>query len=938
MLQKEPSNYERQLVALGRALQALREEKTADAVVKATLDYLQAEFDYALIWLGLYDRVEHRLMGKGGVCPQGDASLLKQRISLNPGDLLEQVVIQQRPLGIPDLRDEPRAGDWRRVAQKHNIQGAVLFPIRYKDRCFGVVLLGSLLWGTSPHAEEKARLSMILGTLAETLYQLETEQQRQQAKRPDQPLLSLLHKLRALPSLSKRLEAVVEETHHFIAPHRTNVYWYEPEQRYFWRRVGHRDKTAHSAEADENSIWMQEVGGFYQALSADQLVAIGEARSSLKADVTERLMQQIQARSLIAAPILYQGELLGFLTVEGNEARIWLEEEKNYVRGAAQLIALTAPLEVLETTIQQVRGDQALTAEVTHALYSEDDWRTTLRRCAEQVLQRFKAERFLVLLHNPNQKTFTIYYQHQVGQRRPVAAALDPLNPVDWQMLERSTEAVGIENLQDDLKLMAWRSVFLDLELRSLLVCSTSIGKPLEGLLVVGHEATRSWSRAERELLKVVSQQIGLLLHQLQLQLQTAHLQTNYQSLQWGLTTLRQIQQLEPLERTSTQQIAHLLQAPLVALLTWRAGQTVAQITAPVVAKSTFAVATDVDISLFADPLLQEALHHDGLLIVRSEQLTPETRQWLTGSEIGQVLVFPLHTAPEHEPTGIVLAADHAERVWSEQQLNTLGMLIQQLSWSRRYLMTRDTLLEQRTQLEQLNWYKQRHLEESYRILSGGVRRLNELSHQKDAFSTLRCHQVLRHLSSTLSSGASTLKQEQWQLQSEYETISLASLLKRGLERLDGLIKQRQLWSQVHNDANVCIGGDVVKIEFILYEILMAACQRSPVGARLDIWCRQMDARWLELSITDNGVIEPQLMEALETGRSGDLLAPSVLDHPPGLHLAICQSLMQHLGGECTFCFLEDGRVLSRLMLPIAVSPPVRQSPRKATELTSGFF
>ncbi|QYO68922.1 hypothetical protein [Leptolyngbya sp. 7M] len=92
---KEPSNNEKQLVTLGRALQALREEETVDGAVKIVLDYLQTGFDYALIWVGLYERVEHRLSGKGGYCLNGEKNLLKQRIHLNPGDLLEQVVIQQ---------------------------------------------------------------------------------------------------------------------------------------------------------------------------------------------------------------------------------------------------------------------------------------------------------------------------------------------------------------------------------------------------------------------------------------------------------------------------------------------------------------------------------------------------------------------------------------------------------------------------------------------------------------------------------------------------------------------------------------------------------------------------------------------------------------------------------------------------------------------------
>lgn len=932
---KEPSNNERQLVALGRALQALREEETVDGAVKVALDYLQAGFDYALIWLGLYERVEHRLSGKGGFCPTGDKSLLKQRIHLNPGDLLEQVVIQQRSLGVPDLRDEPRAGEWRSMAQRFAIQGTVILPIRHKDRCFGVVLLGSLLWGTSPHAEEKARLTMVLGSLAEALYQFEVEQQRRATKRPDEPLLSLLGRLRTLPTLKKRLEAVIEETHRFVAADRTNIYWYEPQQRYFWRRAGNRDKATHLNDSStEKTIPVQDLGSFYQALTADQLVSVGEARSSLKADTTGRLMQQIQARSLIAAPILLQGELLGFLTVEGTEARIWHEEEKKYVRGVAQLVALVAPLEEVEETIQQIKRDQALTVEVTHALYSEADWNSTLRRCGDQILQRFKAERFLVLLYNPDRKKFEIRYQQQVANRRPIAVALDTLNPVDWQMLERSAEAIGVENLDSDLKLMAWRQLFLDLEVRSLLVCSTSIGKPIEGLLVIGHEATRSWNRTERELLNVVSQQIGLLLHQFKLQDHTDQLQKTYQAIQWGLTTMQQIQQPERLEQAAVQQIAQLLQVPLTALITWQPASTTARITASTFTKPQFGVATEAAISL-TDPLLQWALQNDSLQPFKINDISLETRQWLNGVDLGQVLVYALRTAPEHEPTGLIIVGEQTERTWSQHQLSAFGILVNQLAWCRRYLALTETLLMQRSTLEQLNWYKHRRLEEIYRILGVGVRRLNELSHQKDALSSMRYHQVLRHLGNTLTASTPLLKQEQWQFQDNYETVALASLMKRSLERLDGLIKQRQLWSQVHNQANLSIGGNIAKIEFIVHEILMAACLRSPLGGRLDIWCRQVDANWLEMSITDNGLIEPKLLEQMELGRAHDLLAPSLLDQPPGLHLAICQALMRRMGGEFSLDHLEDGRMLSRLIIPVAAGTPTQ--PRNEPEI-SGFF
>ncbi|MBW4517072.1 MAG: GAF domain-containing protein [Timaviella obliquedivisa GSE-PSE-MK23-08B] len=919
--QRESVSYNKQLVALELALQDLREEETEEGLIRVTLEYLKSDLQYAVAWLGRYDRSSHQLVGKGGNCSTGgDPSFFKQRFTVAPGNLLEQVLAQQHPLGIPNLQEESRGGEWSIAARKFNIQGTVFFPIRYKNTCLGIVLLGSALWGTSPHAEEKTRLSMILGELAKSLYLLEADQQRQQLKRLDEPLLNLLPKLRSLPNLQRQLEAIVDETHRFMMPHRTSIYWYEPKGRYFWKRLGNRGIGFMAREGKPSEeISVQEVTSFYYAMGADQLVSIEDAANLLQANQTGRLTQMIQARSLIAAPIIYQGELLGFLSVEGNKVQTWTEEEKNFVRGAAHLVGLTAPLDQTEKAIQQVKLDQGLTTEVSRALHSEEDWQSSLKKCTEQLCQRFKIERFLVLLYNKDLKKFEIVYQNQLpGKRRPLPTVLERLAPVDWQMLERSLEAIAIENLDDDLKLVAWRKTFLDLGMRSLLVCNTSVGKPPEGLIVIGDDATRSWSHVERELFQTVSQQVGLLTHQIQLQRQTDQLQKNYQAVQWGLTTLRQTQDLERLEQVATQQIAKILQAPLVALLTWQPGRTSARVVAPVVnQQQQFGLIADLLIPTQTDSLIQAALQADGLISLGHDEISPETRYWLSGSEIGQVLALALRTDPDHEPTGIILVGDRQNRTWTDNQMNVLGILASQLAWCRRNLGLTSSLVVQKETLEQLNWYKQRRLEEVYRILGMGIRRLNELPSQPDTASNLRYPQILRYLGSTLSAMAPLLKHEQWQFHEHDASISLASLLKQALERVDVLFKQRQLWLQVHNEANLNLNGDIAKIEFIFHEILVLACARSPVGGRLDIWCRQKDANFLDLSVTDQGRLEPQLLEALQAGRSTDLLLPSLLDQLPGLHLTICQGLMQRIGGEFNLSTMEDNRSLSTLVIPL---------------------
>jgi hypothetical protein len=216
--EQRPKDLEEQIAGLDRVLQTLREEENVEVLLETALGYLQAEFDWRLIWIGLYDRQAHRLLGKGGMTPNGDLSFLKQRFSLTPGDLLEQVVIQLQPVGVPDLRSENRAGEWRKAAQTYNIQGTTLFPLRYKDRCYGVILLGTDVWGSSPNSGGKTQLPIVFGALATALYQVEKDWQREQVKHPDESLLALISQLRELRSLDQYLEAVVEQAHEFIEP------------------------------------------------------------------------------------------------------------------------------------------------------------------------------------------------------------------------------------------------------------------------------------------------------------------------------------------------------------------------------------------------------------------------------------------------------------------------------------------------------------------------------------------------------------------------------------------------------------------------------------------------------------------------------------------------------------------------------------------------
>ncbi len=965
---QKPIAAEQQILSLGRVLQSLREEDDVDVLIETTISYLKEQFDYKLIWIALYDRLNHILFGKGGITPDSDTSFLRQRVVLSPGDLLEQVVIEQHPLGIADLQTEIRAPEWRKIAEKSHIQGTIILPIRYKDRCLGVLLVGSERWGYLLTGEAKARLMMVLGELGAVLYQNEMHLQQKQTKRSDEPLLELLENLRTLSNLNQRLEAAVQATHKFVSPSRTNVYWFEREGRYFWCRMSNQLVTIarNSSSQQTAGMTVQELSDFYYALTVNQIVSIGDARSSLKSHFTAKLLQRLKVRSLLAAPIIWQKNLLGFLAVESNEARIWTETDKNFVQGAAGLISLVATTESMESTIKQIQEDAQLTGQVAQGIYSEHDLQETLDSCAKRVLARLVATRFLLLQYNPEQNNYQFIYQSQPHNRRPLAFALNTLKELDGQLLQRSTQAVEIENLDEDLRFFNWRPLLLESGVRSLLICKCTHEHIPATLLVITHETHRSWTTLEKELLWAVSQQIGVIVRQWQLHNRTTQQQKTSQAFEQCLRILTQSQNSKievgkkHLERTALEQIASILGCPLAVLLCWAPGESWAEIIPGVVHNSLFGIFSDASIPIETEALIQWALATESYLTLNVDNLPPKTRKWLNTPDKGQILVMALHTNADYETTGVVLLADYQERHWSEQSLSAIATLISQLAWWRREKqITR--LLESTTEdLRQLNWYKHRRLEEIQRITALSLKQIHDLGIPTNELTQMRYELLLRQLDHTAASMSGMLKLEQWQLHISWETMPIASLLKRSLERIENLLKQQKLWIGVHGlgqqideqsskisslargiptssaQSAMAIAGDIVKIELVIHELLVTACNRSQTGGRIDIWCRHLDPSKssntkyssasagaehqtsLELSITYNGAIEPQLLTELHDNTPKDVLAPSKLDQPPGLHLLICQNLMQELGGELNFYQLPDNRVVSRLLLPLA--------------------
>ncbi len=887
---------------LSQVLPAIWEAETIEESIQEALAAIRAEFGYALLWVGLYDRFNHKVTTRG-VITSGPRRFSQTTLSLHPGDLLEQVIVQKQPTVVADIREESRAGAWARVSKNFELQGTVVLPIQRKGICFGLVILGSRRWGVMPGILENSTLLAINNALAEAIHQNALETQRQQTKQPAKPLLTLLNSLGKLPGLDARLQVVAEETQKFVgAP--VSVFWLESRDRSFWCRVGKLQNKSNS------TLPVSEVQSLYQSLCANEITALGEIEGSLRASIANRLMQHLNIQSLIVAPIIYQDELQGFITVEGNSPRIWSEAEKDYVQGVAQLVGLAMPTSEMDEALSQIKSHHLLTAGITRSIHSDRDWLHVLGLCVEQLAARIGTDQLMVLSANAERGGFDLCYRTGQGVGR--LQNWLPLDTVDEQMLKRAHAPVSVESLENDLKFAPWRSHFQSMGVQSLLVSNTSPGHTPEGVVIVTDKTERRWSQAERELLQTISNQIGLILHQWQLQRQTDQQAQLHQTFQWGMRSLQRLSQIEALDQSATRHISQLLHVPMVALITWDNGAAFAQVTSSVVQNSSYQLDEDRQISVESDALLNWAISTEGLMTLRIEDLPTEEGQWIVGPSGAQLLAMALRTAPEHEPNAVVVLADNASRQWSDEQTTLLAIVTNQLAWCRRHLKLTGAMLTQQQQLTQLNWYKQHQIES----LNAGF---------KDCVAQLNLHaagdarqQMMAQRANTLAAQLShVIDHERWALDPVSQSTPLISLLKRATARANPLIQERQLWSKVHCESNLTIEGDITKIEFVLYELIAEACDRSPIGDRVDIWCRPIDSQWLEVSITDEGTVAPQILQELAQGRSADLLSPSTLQRPENSHLWVCQSLMQQLGGEFTLSQMDDGRTLSRVMLPL---------------------
>jgi GAF domain-containing protein len=947
------TEYEKRQLAFYRYVQGLQRQDAIEGMGTILFAFLKEWFQFELIWIAQYDAKSHLLSGIQGVLPkttERDTHFLRRKHPILPGDLFDQVLLTGTLQEIPSLKQEQRVGDWQAVAQSQNIQGSMILPIRYRQQSFGAILVGTTLWGGHPRPEEMIELKMLATTLGTELHRILGQSASLPAHQSNQLSVEIIGQILAAETFEERLPLVLEQLHQTIRPARTCIYWFDTENqscRLHDIYTGPSPRRSSSSKVIPRiDLALQSIASFYQSSLQNQTVAIADMQGLITSNqAPTRLMTMTKSRAWLSAPIFDRGRLIAVLATEDNDPHLWSEIDRQSIQLLAKLLGQGSQANVWDS--MPTKGDRfglpGLLSVLKDAYNDTEQWDPLLLQCLEQITVQFSVRWAAIVTHDSENQDFRCHPQfYSKKKQQPLADRLPELSAVDSKMLARMSSPIAIQSLAEDLRLLAWRQPLTDRGVKSLLCLNldrTTKSSKLGSFLLLATDLPRTWMPEEIEVVMDAIEPLGQALSQRE-RWQYDEFQVQFMTaLNHGLQSIQLAPSGDALFTTTAQALHALLEVECLIILSWSPDRPEAKIAA-LINQSKFHVNEQTSISWQTDSFLQRVISGTANsptalpeLFAQAgtfEEIAADNSGWLAGMGRVNLLAVPLKAYPEDPCLGVVLILDSRSQYWTDLTREGIQLLTRELTLSYRSHYLLERLQKNQATLECLSWYKQRHLEYISQLWTAQMSQVHALPSAPglvatgqaglgQAGSRQRSNHSSTDLYSAFNSLETSLKNEVWDLKLESEQVQVATLLRRSLERIEELARTRQIWTQVHNlTPSVSLYAPTQKLEMMLVELLRAACYRSKAGDRIDIWCRALPEQWVEISITDNGRLNPRMVQAIQHPSLQVALSASILEVPPGLHYKVCQSLVNQMGGQLEMAQLEDGRAMSRLILPIA--------------------
>ncbi len=931
------------LLILGVLSKILERPGDFQEKIQHVFSVLEQDLGFHLGWIGLLEDNYKVISGKGGFAPT-QATILLNRRTVRPGDLVDLISHHQSLIQIGNIQEDLRCRDWWPHAKEWNIQGAIGFPITHQGECLGVGILGSTRWGRTLDREAEQGIYLFANLLGAALKQDTGKVSKQEAF--TSPLYTLADRLRQPQDADTIFQTVCAEVHERIQPSRTAIYWLDPDNRDFWVRA--MAPTVFSQEQTKNQrkgylpssvslgqrFPLKELYSLHQALKADRLVSIPDCLNDVRGLIGRNHLKRTQLTALMAYPIIYQSELLGYLSVEMcTEPRLWTHEEGRLLTALAHLIGVTTTQVRLYEVSKRQALEQTLINQITRDIRDSLDPDQVLRSAVQRLGEHLNIDRCLVLNYSQMSEDGPLDILHQycaTGVIKFTGKFPAPANDLEKQGLTSATP-VAIDDVETDFRFLSWRKELSMGATRSLLVCGTAYQGQPNGILCLHRcYAPQNWTQEERSIVQAVAEQVGVALgqavtyHQAKEQALLEHRLNQAARNVRGAGDSKAILQQALVQLTDvldSAQAVFLRHEPNALALTLTESFRRPLFRLPLFTQEktetpVFSLLERDSISL-ENPFIQEALEDSEPLACGQN----DWFHWSLGTSIKSLIAVRVQSV------GLILVLDDKPRTWSAGERQLFSRLVQETTLAYNQACAFEKLQDLSYQLKQLNEYKSNMVGiashemrtplASMRLYVETILNEPEIDGKlvRELMSGMekecsRLTNLLDDLTTLVNLEASS---SQW----NFQNIFVDSFIQKFVQQVKPTVTEFFIDFSVENLAGeLSLHTDSQKLLAVLVNLVDNACRHTYLGCRV-IFKAVPQGQNILFTVEDNGPgIPPHKLNSLF---QPFVRVQEVMNHSKGgagLGLAICKETIVQMGGEITVSSEVGRGTTFKVLLP----------------------
>jgi methyl-accepting chemotaxis protein PixJ len=269
-----------------------------------------------------------------------------------------------------------------------------------------------------------------------------------------------------------------------------------------------------------------------------------------------QLMERLQIKSNLVAPILKNGQLFGLLIAhQCSNFRSWQNSEIDLMAKIAMQLGFALDRARLVTRVETERGNTQLLGKISQSIRASLNEENVLKTTVEEVRRALKTDRVIVYSFDPNWYGTVIAESVLPGYPKALQAKIkDPCFAEGYVESYQAGRVQATDNIYEAGLSACHIQQLEPFAVKANLVAPILKDNRLFGLLIAHHcSETRQWQQSESQLFAQIALQVGFALDHARL---LTTLERDYQSER--IISHRQVQELTKLLTSSQTKVTNL--------------------------------------------------------------------------------------------------------------------------------------------------------------------------------------------------------------------------------------------------------------------------------------------------------------------------------------------------------------------------------------------